>query len=303
MEPSLAISLKRPDKTYTPGRPVNGLIRVDSPTQALTHQGIKLVFEGSLTLTHGLDSAAFSSQEKHQLARIAVDISQAGKLPKGITEIPFEFPLEMKEGFHYFETYHGILVNVRYTLTCEIPRGMFSKTLKKTVEVVIVDYSHEAHPPKPLEFEMTSEKLKKASDKSDSEAPSFHFRGRVNTRLCNVVEPFMGEIEIVNSTLPIRSVELQLVRAESVVSSKHFEVTEIQNIQIADGDILHGTKLPIHMVLPRLFVSSTMKSPLFAVEFEVNVVVLFQDQSLVSENVPVVFYRTKPDRGTVWTDP
>ena len=83
---------------------------------------------------------AFSSQEKQQLTKVVIDVSPSGKLPKGKTEIPFQFPLEMKEGINYFETYHGILVNVRYTLTCDIPRGVFSKNLKKTIEVIIVDY-------------------------------------------------------------------------------------------------------------------------------------------------------------------
>lgn len=68
------------------------------------------------------------------------DVAPSGKLPKGVTEIPFEFPLDKKEGTQFFETYHGILVNVRYTLTCEIPRGIFSKSLKKTVEIIIINY-------------------------------------------------------------------------------------------------------------------------------------------------------------------
>ena len=72
--------------------------------------------------------------------KVTVDVPQSGKLPQGKTEIPFSFPLEVKEGVKYFETYHGILVNVRYTLTCEIPRGVFSKTLKKSIEVLIVNY-------------------------------------------------------------------------------------------------------------------------------------------------------------------
>ena len=93
-----------------------------------------------LSTLFSLPLQAFSSQEKQNLVKIALDVSPSGKLPKGKTEIPFEFPLEIKEGVKYFETYHGIMVNVRYSLTCEVPRGLFSKTLKKSIEVLIIDY-------------------------------------------------------------------------------------------------------------------------------------------------------------------
>lgn len=299
--PIVDIKLKKPDKTYFTGSTVSGVIVVDSPKEPIQHQGVQLVFEGTVILTHGLDNSAFSSQEKKQLVRLPLDISPAGKFPKGITELPFEFKLELSEGSKLFETYHGILVNVRYSLTCDIPRGMFSKPLKKSIEVIVVVESKEKLNDKPLEFEMTSAKMKNKDSSKD--LPTFQFKGKINSRFCNIVTPFTGELRIVSCSIPIRSVELQLVRVETICGVKQLEaVTEIQNIQIADGDILPGTTIPIHMVLPRLFTCSTQKSSVCNLEFEVNVVVLFQDQSLVSENVPVVFYRTKSARDKIWTD-
>ncbi|KAK2960484.1 Down syndrome critical region protein 3 (DSCR3) [Blattamonas nauphoetae] len=301
-QPSVNIVLKRPDRTYTPGAPVNGFVIIDSPGQQMSHNGINLLFEGVLTLTHGIDAAAFSQSEQSQTAKIQIELAKAGKLPKGQTEIPFEFPLQTEKGVTLFETYHGIMINIRYSLAVEIQRGVFSKSLRKTVEIIIVNYSQEIRSLQPLEFEMSSDKRKKIADKSGKEPPTYKFRGRIDSRICNVVEPFTGEIEVIHSSLPIRSIELQLVRVETVVSSGKKGETEIQNIQIADGDLLHGTKMPMHMILPRLFTCSTMKSELFELQFEVNVVVLFQDQSLVSENIPIVFYRSKPRKNTVWTD-
>lgn len=277
---------------------------MDSPKETLQHNGVQLTFEGTIILTHGLDTSAFSSQEKRPLVKLNIEIAPAGKFPKGVTELPFEFKLELSEGSKLFETYHGILVNVRYMLTAEIPRGMFSKPLKKSLEVVVVVESQEKLIEKPLEFEMTSSKMKKAEkDGGNKELPSFQFKGKIDSRFCNIVAPFTGELQIVNCTIPIRSVELQLVRAETICGNKPLEaVTEIQNIQIADGDIIPGTTIPIHMILPRLFTCSTQKSTICLLEFEVNVVVLFQDQSLVSENVPVVFYRTKSAKNKLWMD-
>lgn len=36
-----------------------------------------------------------------------------GKLPSGKTEIPFEFPLQMKGNKVLYETYHGVFVNIQ----------------------------------------------------------------------------------------------------------------------------------------------------------------------------------------------
>jgi hypothetical protein len=48
----------------------------------------------------------------------------------------------------------------------------------------------------------------------------------------------------------IRSVEIQLVRIETVGQDSAFtkEATEVQNIQIADGDPPRGIPISIHMV-------------------------------------------------------
>lgn len=37
-----------------------------------------------------------------------------------------------------------------------------------------------------------------------------------------------------------------------------FTATEIQNIQIGDGDVPHNIEIPIYMVFPRLFTCPTL---------------------------------------------
>ncbi len=95
------------------------------------------------------------------------------------------------------------------------------------------------------------------------------------------------------SEAAIRSIELQLVRVETVAYSEGQarEATEIQNIQLADGDVCRNLVIPIYMIFPRLFTCPTVDTPNFKVEFEVNVVVLFVDGYLITENFPIVLYR------------
>mgnify|MGYP002632210004 CR=1 FL=1 len=70
------------------------------------------------------------------------------------------------------------------------------------------------------------------------------------------------------------------------------EATEIQNIQIADGSICHGWPIPIHMIFPRLFTCPTVLTRTFKVEFEVNLVILFHDGHLLTENFPLKLLRS-----------
>lgn len=92
----------------------------------------------------------------------------------------------------------------------------------------------------------------------------------------------------------IKSVELQLVRVETCGCADGWakEATEIQNIQIADGDIARGFRIPIHMVFPRLFTCPTIATRTFKVDFEVNLVVMFVDGRHITEKFPIKLVRT-----------
>ena len=71
------------------------------------------------------------------------------------------------------------------------------------------------------------------------------------------------------------------------------EATEIQNIQIGDGDVCRGLVVPIYMIFPRLFSCPTMKTDGFCIEFEVNLIVVFADGYMVTENFPLTLFRSR----------
>lgn len=50
--------------------------------------------------------------------------------------------------------------------------------------------------------------------------------------------------------------------------------------------------IPIYMVFPRLFTSPTVIAKTFRVEFEVNLVIVFADNHLITENFPIKLYRS-----------
>ena len=85
----------------------------------------------------------------------------------------------------------------------------------------------------------------------------FQFEGVIENSNCDIDSPIKGYIEALNFNEPIQSIELLLIRKEGWNEKKKKNVmeTEVLNIQIADGDIPLGVKIPIFLVLPRLYSS------------------------------------------------
>merc|ERR1712080_111956 len=116
--------------------------------------------------------------------------------------------------------------------------------------------------------------------------------GILNTR-GRVQDPFIGELIVERSDLSINSIELQLTRIEIITggigdpSIKPIkESSEVQRIEIADGDIFRNVVIPIYMVFQRWFVCSTVDTSAFKIAFEVNLVIMFANNTVVIENIP-----------------
>lgn len=87
---------------------------------------------------------------------------------------------------------------------------------------------------------------------------------------------------------------MQLVRVESIFIDGKFlkSASEIQNIQIGDGNINHQFILPIYMIFPRIFSCPTMTiHTLYKIEFEMNLIIIFNDGCTITENFPIVLFR------------
>lgn len=119
---------------------------------------------------------------------------------------------------------------------------------------------------------------------------------RLDRTTCPVTEPLTGEVVIEEAERSIQSIELQLVRVESIRSSSgqhEKNSTEIQNIQIAEGDVCRNQAIPLYTVLPRLFTCASLKTSGFGIQFEVNLIVLFdQGQYAITETFPITLLWT-----------
>ena len=204
--------------------------------------------------------------------------------------IPFEFVLEATErGEQLIEAYIGVEFSVVYEITvtlnkggkilkgvekyyCSIPgSGIDSKIGKRDV---------------PKDFAITPDGLEGLTTKT---LPKFKFEGKIYTTNCAFNEAFDGFIIIKDSEYVIKSIEVQLVRVESF-EGKTF-ATEVQNIQVADGDVIRDMEIPLYMLFPKIYSCTTVAHSKFSIEFQINLIVIFVNGYQLTENFPIRIYR------------
>jgi len=240
----------------------------------------------------GLFEAFYNSLKPITMVDYSLTIEKSGKIEDGSTEIPFEFELKPLEGQDLFETYHGVYVNVTYILKAELIRKFIGKNLIRTLEFIVelppgpkIENKSETFTISPDSLEVSTKRLKGL--------PEFEITGTIEGTKCCITEPFEGFLVLKNCAEPIKCIELQLVRVETCGCADGFakEATEIQNIQIGDGDLVHGLEIPIYMIFPRLFTCPTVIARTFKVDFEVNIVLMFPDGRLVTKKFPLILVR------------
>ncbi|KPP74268.1 Down syndrome critical region protein 3-like [Scleropages formosus] len=231
--------------------------------EAVQHQGISLTMEGLVNLqlsskSVGVFEAFYNSVKPIQLITSNIEVVKPGK----------------------------------YTLRCDMKRSLLAKDLSKTCEFMVHCQPQKGRlQPSPVDFSITPETLQNIRERVS--LPKFLIRGHLDATSCVITQPLTGELVVENSEVPIKSIELQLVRVETCGCAEGYarDATEIQNIQIAEGDVCHGLPIPIYMIFPRLFTCPTLETTNFKIEFEVNVVIVLQDDHLITENFPLKLCR------------
>lgn len=86
----------------------------------------------------GLFEAFYNSLKPITLMHYTISVTNGGgKFQAGITELPFEFTLEPLPNQQLYDTYHGVFVNIQYSIKCDVKRGILSKDLSKTIEFIV----------------------------------------------------------------------------------------------------------------------------------------------------------------------
>ena len=274
---TLEVKMGRVDRTYRPGDRVSGTVTIRGSPSGLSHAGLGLRATG--TVRPQLEGRALgtydaSSSKPVLLLDTSIDMAAPGKLP-GDVPLPFEFILAPLPGRALTETYHGVYVAVRFSVAAVLARtGFMAKPLEAEAEFVVEVPCGERPPPAPVEFEIRPDRLENVKSASLTAIPAFTIRGRLNKTNCSLNAPFTGEVTVVDSATRIKSIELQLVRVETITAASGAQVaresTEIQNLQIGEGSVCKNLAIPLYMIFPRVFTCPTAVSDTFRVEFEVS---------------------------------
>lgn len=238
-------------------------------SQETKHEGIMLYLEGIVNLqlsskTVGLFDAFYNSVKPINLLQNSLELAAPGKLSPGRSEFHFELPLVCKkEPRMLYETYHGVFININYQLNCTVKRNFLGKSMTK-LQQFCVQYKPTALGEgalKSVPFSLSPDSLQKnATAKERLSMPRFLITGRLDRSESCVTTPITGSITVQHTEAAIKSIEMQLVRVETCGCDEGYskDATEIQTIQIADGNVLPKLELPIYMVLPRLFTCPTL---------------------------------------------
>lgn len=302
MSVALDIRLRKANKTYTEGDIMKGSIVINSSSETKI-DGLAVSVDGFVAMqmsnkNTGVFDAFYNSVNKPiTLLNQTVELLPAGsKLAAGMNEIDFEFPMKSKGADKMYETYHGVFVSITYFVRCELKRKFLAKDCQAKVQFFMQDKPQpiERSIQVPVHFSISPETLQKSSKERIS-IPRFLITGTLDSTVCCLSKPFNGFITIHHSEIPIKSIEIQLVRVETTGCAEGYskDATEIQNLQICDGNVCPKIHVPIYMTFPRLFTCPSLQTRNFKINFELNLCIIFRDDYLITENFPLQLLRSQ----------
>lgn len=233
--------------------------------------------------------AFYNSLKPIVLLNSTLELSGSGRLSAGVSEFHFEFPLQCKkEPRILYETYHGIFINITYQLRCDVKRNFLVKSLQK-VQQFCIQYKPTANSDstlkatnlnpstiKHIQFTINPECIQ-CTIKDRISIPRFLLTGYLVTNELCVTQPLKGQLLLEFTEIPLKSIELQLLRVETCGCDEGYskDTTEIQTIQVADGNICPKLDIPIYMLLPRLFTCPTLITKNFKIGKYISKLLLY----------------------------
>eukprot|EP01018_Ginkgo_biloba_P026482 Gb_40650 [translate_table: standard] len=212
-----------------------------------------------------------------------IELRPAGKLTSGETKIPFHMPLDVPKGGDpdsFYETYHGSNISIQYLITADVVRGYLHRILSSTLEFIIESGKGKLFktpvPPESVSFYITQD-TQRHQLLPALRSGGFRVTGRLATQ-CSLTDPVMGEVIVEASAVPICSIDIQLLRVESIIVGERtaVETSVIQTTQVADGDVCRCMSLPIYFILPRLLTCPNLSAGAFSIEFQLSVIISFE---------------------------
>jgi len=292
------IILDKKSKTYKANEKVSGLIKIENAPVGVRINNIYMKLEGQIKgqkKSKNLPGEAASQIPPIVFCKAEETFEKNGSFSDKSLEIPFAISiLPFRDNF-LIESYTGVYISIQYELSAvfmvneeDVPKVTSPESTR-----VVVQVPSESNPSEKskVPFVITPEGLDNPSGVEN--LPSFRIEGELDSQAWNLNQELTGWINVLESTKPIKSIDTQLVRVETISSAENsiHEATEVQNIQVADGGVRKNTKIPLYMAFPKSFTCPTTYFKNFRIEFELNVIVLFSDWLQVTKNFSLKLMR------------
>ena len=88
---------------------------------------------------------------------------------------------------------------------------------------------------------------------------------------------------------------MQFIRNETIIlpnGENLSEISEIQNLQIGDGDVNKNVEIPLFMIFPRFFTCAALENKITKLSFEMNIIVVLNNGFVITENFLINTWRS-----------
>ncbi|CAG9328976.1 unnamed protein product [Blepharisma stoltei] len=297
------IVLERNNKTFTAGEQIRGHISIEDAPIGIQYNNLIVNFDGyirgqaSVKNVGALDSLL--PQVPPQTLCKSTETLPGGTFTESKMIFPFVINLVPIEGQFLLETYIGVYITIQYEIksvfvVSENVKNRINNpnSLKIVVQVPDLGLSEGMTREKvPVPFNISPASIENPGKLSN--VPNFRIVGELASSVFELNGDFNGWLSVMESSKGIKSIELQVIRIESITSNDGTikEATEVQSLQIADGNVRKGAQIPLFMLFPRQFTCPTTFYKKFRIEFEVNLVILFFDGYQITKNFPLHLIR------------
>ncbi|CAN6445737.1 unnamed protein product [Victoria cruziana] len=283
---AVELKLSRADRVYRPSENLEGTIIITS-SSPISHHGIKITIKGAVNLqvrsgVAGVIDSLYGSVKPIKIMNKCVDVSHSRKLGAGKTLVPFSIALASPGSDEFFETFHGENISIQYLITADVIRGYLHKPLSTTIEFIIesdrAKLMEMVPSPETVSFYITQD-TQSHQLLPELFSGGFRVSGKMVTE-CTLLNPLTGDLTVEASAAQIESIDVQLLRVESILVGEKFisETSVIQTTQVADGDVCRSLMLPIYIIIPRLLTCPTVLAGPFSIEFQVSIVITFRSE-------------------------
>jgi hypothetical protein len=297
------IVLEKTNRTYQTGEEIKGFLQIENGLNGVNFSSLQIVLEGYIKGQVSMKSVGALDEILPQvppmvLCRQSQVIAERGTFSSSKQVFAFSLQVLPQEGQSLLETYTGVYISIQYEIKAVFNVSEAKNKISTPIPIKIMVHvpglglidgmqrSHQAQ-----SFTITPGSL--ANPSKLSTLPEFRIEGELQSTIFELDREFNGWVVVVESSRPIKSIDLQLIRIESIFSGDtgFKEPTEVQSLQIADGDVRKGAKIPLYMLFPRQFTCPTTFYKKFKVEFEINLSVLFLDGYQLTKNFPIYLIR------------